>query len=475
VVRGGTRRSEGKRRFRTGEVREVEFKYRVVCLGGRRLVRKLDVDGGGLGWGGVGLDGGGTSAGRSRRDVVGRGVARRTAIRSHLSAPSFSRSGKMSLFIRRYFSSAAPSLSALKSSISRALVRAGKPYPEQLQQAQQFLRFNVYLKQEDGVEVSIPVYSASYSSPSEQRYVQVAYSSAASETQAEDRALTLELACGLAATPLACSAVVVGEAEDELTAEEKSAVLTQLAARLAQVHPEVSRFLYSPSLALRQEALAASSLSTLSVLSTSLVTKTFGISHFSSDYSSLIQGIDAEKGKVVSLTEPMGAMTNQSGLEIQPFLTHFRQHGTVKGFDGGETGRTLPRDQRKDILVLNHASGLREKAQIVAETGGFCAPVEWEKRAVAAGVVTVPGPLMDLGEVLCAHLTCLQAQETPNSAENHTEEVKLLLKSKEKPLKALFTAAIQSLSKQTLGRIQAKLESGQTLRDATLLKALAKH
>lgn len=384
----------------------------------------------------------------------------------------------MSLFIRRYFSSSAPSLSALKSSISRALVRAGKPYPEQLQQAQQFLRFNVYLKQEDGTEVPIPVYSASYSSPSEQRYVQVAYSATATETQADDRALALELACGLAATPLACSAVLVGEAEDELTVEDKSSILTQVSTRFSQAHSEVSRFLYSPSLSLRQEAMAASSLSTLSVLSTGLEAKTFGISHFSSDYSALIEEIEAAKGKVVSLTEPMGTTMNQSGLEIAPFLAHFRLHGTIKGFDGGETGRILPWNLRKDILILNHASGLSEKAQIVAETAGFSIPEDWEEKAISAGIISVPGPLMDLGEVLCAHLTCLQGQNQANSAIEHPEEVKLLLKPKEKTekrLKDLFIAAIQALSQQTLGKIQAKGKAGQIFRDITLLKALDKY
>jgi hypothetical protein len=379
----------------------------------------------------------------------------------------------------RYFSTASSSVSYLKSSISRALGKVGKPFPEQLQQAQQFLRFNIYLKQENGEEVPISVFSSSYSPDSDHRYMQVTYSSAATEAMVDERALALELSCGLADTRIACSAVVVGEAEEELTTEDKSSILTQLSTRFSQLHPEVSGFLYSPSLPLRHESLAASSLFTLSSLSSSLASKSIGISHFSSDFIELIKGIDAEKGKVVSLTEPLGAMMNPSGLNITQFLAHFNQHGTIKGFDGGETRRILPWDMRKDILVLNHLSGLKEGAQIVAETAGLIIPPEWEEKALKTGITIIPAPLMDLGEVLCAYLTSLQGQNKPKKdTKLETEAVKQLLKSKaktEKRLKDLFTAAVTSLSQQTLSQIQAKRATGQTLRDAMVLKALDKH
>ena len=376
-------------------------------------------------------------------------------------------SGLLSFALRRCLST---SPSPLQSCVTRALDKVKRPVPVWLQEPQEYFRFNVYLKTDTGSEVSVPVHTASYSNPASARYVQISFDPNASETRAEDRALSLELSSALGKTALACSAVVVGEEESEFSTKDLQELNEQIRERLSGNYPEVTQFLYSNKVEFREETQAVGVVTALTELTGGVSGKSIGFTYFSKTHMETAKALHAAKAKITSLSESQGSSINSNGLDMDSFASHYRAHGTVKGFDGGETLRTLPLHTEKDILLLTHPSGLKERSKVVGESSGYTVPLDWETRSTQT---VIPGPVMDLGEVLCALLTHLKGT---SPSQSYPAPVLQLLTSQTQAadqLKPLYTSAVQALMQTVLKDILKKREEGYTLKEAMVLKAVS--
>jgi len=118
------------------------------------------------------------------------------------------------------------------------------------------------------------------------------------------------------------------------------------------------------------------------------------------------------KGKIVGIIEKDGGTFNAEGLDIKALKKHFDRHGTLKGFDGGETSHYAEEILSKecDILVpaatertINTDNAHLLKCKLVAEAANMPTTLRAEEYLNNNGVIILPDIVMNTGGVICSY------------------------------------------------------------------------
>lgn len=252
-------------------------------------------------------------------------------------------------------------------------------------------------------ESTLQAYFSMYRAGKGPLYVQVEFSPVATADYADFRSLSLCLTCGCAWLPLNSGTVVVKAEAEDFSKQGKEALLGKIRREIeALVGEKVTFSADIQHLDAAKAAGAGQMLATFSPFPVKSVPQTTLLYSFSPLQSQLLSYLPRDCLRPVAATEASGGTRNAQGIDVDLLMKHYLEHGTVKGFDGGETFNSLGKaDFRPDVIIAgNEWTNVLSAPKLLLELSSCVLSPEIEQNLLSFGTLILPSQLCNIGEAV---------------------------------------------------------------------------
>jgi hypothetical protein len=299
--------------------------------------------------------------------------------------------------VNRHKSAQISALSLLK----HTLKSANRTQADSWEMPDTALQLQFPINSDDGE--SLKGYFSMYRTGKGPAYVQVEFNPSATSDYADFKSLSLCVTCACAWIPLSNGSLVIKADAEDLSEQQKGLILAKVRREIEGLIGE--KVTLSEDVKLLNYAKAAGAWSMLSSFYPSSLQSTPQITllhTFSPLQCQLLSYLPKDWLLPVAATEASGGTINLKGIDVDLLIKHYMEHGTVKGFDGGETFNSLGKVTfAADVVIAEKEwnSALRPPKLLIELNDCLLSSIE-EQELHASNTLILPSQLSNIGEAV---------------------------------------------------------------------------